>query len=385
MLCTLSGHDIRAARLAWGCHLLFPAVAASVWAEHTLSQPCSHGLWGKLLWTLARRSPIVRCCFLAKETCTWRLFRQRNSWNSALWKLDLLFSLIRSCPCHEHKELCYVSSSFCSFTLLFSPQNPLLCSLNCDHIPGTPGRWGRMCAWLLGFSGISCGIASQHGDTSFLATIFQVVVWGRGERRMGQGEDLEESVDGRVVLCSLLFLSQVHRDFKVDLLPRWCPIAGGIQPGQGASWRWGWAEHSHHCASAATGVEACRERAHVMPTWRAHSTLAYSSEAKGLCDTTAVSVHAWKSAPLCLCIALQEIQDWFCCLWPCGQCRGWVSRLRWLHVNFHLSIDSCCPWCCLSPWGWLVPSRGWRFPPVSSQVRAVFLVCPSHLWLTLPG
>lgn len=37
---------------------------------------------------------------------------------------------------------------------------------------------------------------------------------------MGQGEELEESVDGRVVLCSLLFLSQVHRDFMVDLLPR---------------------------------------------------------------------------------------------------------------------------------------------------------------------
>lgn len=37
---------------------------------------------------------------------------------------------------------------------------------------------------------------------------------------IGQGQELEESVDGRVVLCSLLFLSHVHRDFMGDLLPR---------------------------------------------------------------------------------------------------------------------------------------------------------------------
>lgn len=44
-----------------------------------------------------------------------------------------------------------------------------------------------------------------------------------------QGVELEESVDGRVVFCSLLFLSQVHRDFMGDLLPRRCLRAVGIQ------------------------------------------------------------------------------------------------------------------------------------------------------------
>lgn len=56
-------------------------------------------------------------------------------------------------------------------------------------------------------------------------------------------------------------LSQVHRDFMGDLLPRRCPRAVGIQPGQGASSGWSWVEHSHHHATAETGLEACRERA----------------------------------------------------------------------------------------------------------------------------
>lgn len=87
---------------------------------------------------------------------------------------------------------------------------------------------------------------------------------------MGQGEDLEESVDGRVVLCC-----SSHR--FTGILWWICyqddaPSLSKVQAGSGA--RLGSPTHPTS-ATAVTGVEACRERAlcDASITWLEHPGL----------------------------------------------------------------------------------------------------------------
>lgn len=150
---------------------------------------------------------------------------------------------------------------------------------------------------------------------------------------MGQGGEPEKSVDGRVVLASALF----HPSCRSTGILRWiccpddAPKLRPLQPGLGASWGWGCCKpagrgkHPHHHAVAAPGLAPCRERAprnaHV-PGSEQHSLRRPEERAVGYrCSIYRMPL---KAKLLCLCITLQEIQDWVCCLQPCVHCLGWA-------------------------------------------------------------
>jgi len=88
----------------------------------------------------------------------------------------------------------------------------------------------------------------------------------------------------------------------------------------------GGGKHPQHHAAAAQGWHRAGRGLLATPACLAQSIAAYSAQTKGLRVPVAVSIACHPSDAALLCIALQEVQDRFCCFRPCMHRLGWALR-----------------------------------------------------------